>query len=99
MLRRGLSGRCERDHGALDRPSPALTPYNGTRDSHVRFEVMPLSGEAIRLMNYIDDVSVTLRRVLAFVPTLSAEERARVFDHLKASSPSIDDVAEALKAE
>ena len=39
---------------------------------------MPLSGEAIRLMNYIDDVAVTLRRVLATVPTLSAEERARV---------------------
>ena len=38
---------------------------------------MPLSGEAIRLMNYIDDVSVTLRRVLAFVPTLSDDERAR----------------------
>ena len=32
---------------------------------------MPLSGEAIRLMNYIDDVSVTLRRVLAFIPTLT----------------------------
>ncbi len=25
----------------------------------------PLSGEAIRLMNYVDDVSTTLRRVLA----------------------------------
>ena len=30
---------------------------------------MPLSGEAIRLMNYIDDVAVTLRRVLATIPT------------------------------
>jgi hypothetical protein len=39
---------------------------------------MPLSGEAIRLMNYIDDVAVTLRRVLATMPTLTAEERARV---------------------
>ena len=37
---------------------------------------MPLSGEAIRLMNYIDDVSVTLRRVLAFIPTLTPEEHA-----------------------
>ena len=45
---------------------------------------MPLSGEAIRLMNYIDDVAVTLRRVLATVPTLSAEERARVAEHLQA---------------
>ena len=43
---------------------------------------MPLSGEAIRLMNYIDDVAVTLRRVLAFAPTLSAEERTRVAEHL-----------------
>ena len=59
---------------------------------------MPLSGEAIRLMNYIDDVSVTLRRVLAFIPTLSAEERARVYDHLRAARPNLDDVAEALEA-
>ena len=57
---------------------------------------MPLSGEAIRLMNYIDDVAVTLRRVLATVPTLSAEERARVSDHLAQASPSAEDVAKAL---
>jgi len=57
---------------------------------------MPLSGEAIRLMNYIDDVAVTLRRVLATVPQLSAEERARVSEHLLAARPSADDVARAL---
>lgn len=60
---------------------------------------MPLSGEAIRLMNYIDDVAVTLRRVLAFVPTLSPEERARVHEHLQNSKPNVDDVAKALVAE
>ena len=59
---------------------------------------MPLSGEAIRLMNYIDDVAVTLRRELAFIPTLTPEERARVYDHLRASKPNLDDVAEALEA-
>jgi hypothetical protein len=57
---------------------------------------MPLSGEAIRLMNYIDDVAVTLRRVLAAVPTLSAEERARVAEHLQQASPNAEDVAKAL---
>jgi hypothetical protein len=57
---------------------------------------MPLSGEAIRLMNYIDDVAVTLRRVLATVPTLSAEERARVSEHLLQSRPSVEDVQTAL---
>jgi hypothetical protein len=59
---------------------------------------MPLSGEAIRLMNYIDDVAVTLRRVLAVVPTLSAEERARVAEHLLQARPSAQEVADALVA-
>ena len=57
---------------------------------------MPLSGEAIRLMNYIDDVAVTLRRVLATVPTLSTEERARVAEHLLQSRPNSEDVQAAL---
>jgi len=59
---------------------------------------MPLSGEAIRLMNFIDDVAVTLRHILATVPTLSAEERARVAEHLQQSRPSADDVIDALSA-
>jgi len=57
---------------------------------------MPLSGEAIRLMNYIDDVAVTLRRILSLVPTLTAEERARIAEHLQNSRPSAQDVAQAL---
>lgn len=59
---------------------------------------MPLSGEAIRLMNYIDDVAVTLRRVLATVPTLSAEDRAKVADHLQQAHPNAEDVLSALQA-
>ena len=57
---------------------------------------MPLSGEAIRLMNLIDDVAVTLRRVLAAVPSLSPEERARVADHLIHSRPNAEDVLQQL---
>jgi hypothetical protein len=59
---------------------------------------MPLSGEAIRLMNYIDDVAVTLRRVLATVPTLSDEDRAIVAEHMVQAKPSAADVAKALNA-
>lgn len=59
---------------------------------------MPLSGEAIRLMNYIDDVAVTLRRVLATIPVLTAEERARVAQHLQEVRPNAEDVARALAA-
>jgi hypothetical protein len=59
---------------------------------------MPLSGEAIRLMNYIDDVAVTLRRILAAVPSLPAEERALVAEHLLHAKPSAEDVSQALNA-
>lgn len=58
---------------------------------------MPLSGEAIRLMNYIDDVSVTLRRVLSNVAALTPEERARVAEHLRESHPSVEDLLKALE--
>jgi hypothetical protein len=57
---------------------------------------MPLSGEAIRMMNYVDDISTTLRRILALTPTLSADERKRVSDYLRASSPNTDEVLTAL---
>jgi hypothetical protein len=59
---------------------------------------MPLSGEAIRLMNYIDDTAVTLRRVLATIPVLTPEERARVAQHLQEVRPNAEDVAKALVA-
>jgi hypothetical protein len=59
-------------------------------------KMMPLSGEAIRLMNYIDDVAVTLRRVLATIPTLTPDERARVAEHLLQTRPNAQDVADAL---
>jgi hypothetical protein len=42
---------------------------------------------------------VTLRHVLAIVPTLSAEERARVAEHLLQARPNAADVAQALNAE
>ena len=58
---------------------------------------MPLSGEAIRLMNYIDDVWVTLRRILSGVATLDDEERALVSAHLEQAHPSAQDVLDALK--
>jgi hypothetical protein len=53
---------------------------------------MPLSGEAIRTMNYVDDISVTLRRILSVLPSLTEEERQRVADHNRAAEPSYDSV-------
>ena len=58
---------------------------------------MPLTGEAIRMMNYVDDISTTLRRVLALSSTLSPEERKRVSTYLRDSTPNVDQVLTALE--
>jgi hypothetical protein len=57
---------------------------------------MPLSGEAIRTMNYVDDISVTLRRILAVLPSLTEDERQRVSDHIKSAEPSYESVISAV---
>jgi hypothetical protein len=59
---------------------------------------MPLSGEAIRTMNYVDDISVTLRRILTVLPSLTDEERKRISDHIKAAEPSYESVISAVQA-
>jgi hypothetical protein len=57
---------------------------------------VPLSGEAIRTMNYVDDISVTLRRILATIPMLNEEERQRVAEFIKNSDPNVESVLKAL---
>ncbi len=59
---------------------------------------MPLSGEAIRTMNYVDDISVTLRRILATLPSLTPEERQRISEHIGSADPSYESVVSAVAA-
>ncbi len=59
---------------------------------------MPLSGEAIRTMNYVDDISVTLRRILSVLPALTPEERERIAEHVRHAEPSYESVVAALSA-
>jgi hypothetical protein len=49
------------------------------------------------MMNYVDDVSTTLRRILSLVPTLTTEERQRVSEYLNRSTPNVESVTKALK--
>jgi hypothetical protein len=57
---------------------------------------MPLSGEAIRVMNLVDDVATTMRRMLVLIPGLPPEERKRISDYLKQSEPGAEQVLAAL---
>jgi hypothetical protein len=49
-------------------------------------------------MNYVDDISVTLRRILSVLPVLTAEERERVAAHIRQSEPSYESVIAAVAA-
>jgi chromosome segregation ATPase len=47
---------------------------------------MAATGELIRLMNYVDDIVTTLRRISASIPVMDAEERKRLAEHLRAAN-------------
>jgi hypothetical protein len=44
---------------------------------------MAATGELIRLVNYVDDITTTLRRISASLPGVDAEERRRLAEHLR----------------
>lgn len=53
---------------------------------------MAATGELIRLMNYVEDITTTLRRISAFVPTLEIEERKRLAEVMRGASTNFTDV-------
>ena len=58
---------------------------------------MQATGELIRLMNYVDDIATTLRRISATISTMTDEERKRLAEYMKKSEPSYDSVMESLE--
>jgi hypothetical protein len=49
---------------------------------------MPATGELIRMMNYVDDIAATVRRIQVGMSTLTVEERKRLADYIRSSEPS-----------
>lgn len=58
---------------------------------------MPASGELIRLMNYVDDIAATLRRIQVGVTLLSAEEKKRLAESMRQSDPNFITIVEQLE--
>jgi hypothetical protein len=50
---------------------------------------MVATGELIRSMNYVDDITATLRRICIAIPSMTAEERARLAEHLRVAQNAI----------
>jgi hypothetical protein len=51
---------------------------------------MPVSGELIRAMNYVEDMTTTLRRICIYIPNMSTEERQRLAESLRAAGGAIN---------
>ncbi len=51
---------------------------------------MPVSGELIRAMNYVEDMTTTLRRICIYIPSMNAEERTRLAESLRGAGTAID---------
>jgi hypothetical protein len=48
------------------------------------------SGELIRSMNYVDDITTTLRRICIYIPSMTPEERQRLAEYLRAAGGAIN---------
>jgi hypothetical protein len=60
---------------------------------------MPASGELIRSMNYVEDITTTLRRISISIPAMSAEERKRLAESLRAAGGALNNaIADLEKA-
>ncbi|HLH09733.1 MAG TPA: hypothetical protein VKW78_21020 [Terriglobales bacterium] len=58
---------------------------------------MVVSGELIRMMNYVDEMATTLRRISATIPTMSDDEKKRLAEYIRKSDPSVQGVLQKLE--
>ncbi|HLQ50479.1 MAG TPA: hypothetical protein VK129_03220 [Terriglobales bacterium] len=55
------------------------------------------TGEIIRMMNYVDDIAATLRRISANITSMTPEERKRLAEYMRNSEPNFIKVLENLE--
>jgi hypothetical protein len=58
------------------------------------------TGELIRAMNYVDDMNTTLRRIMIYIPGMSADERKRLAEVMRGAATALNSaIADVEKAE
>jgi hypothetical protein len=58
---------------------------------------MPASGELIRMMNYVDDIAATLRRIQVGLTLLSDDEKKRLAEAMRQSDPNYISIVDQLE--
>ncbi len=61
---------------------------------------MVATGELIRAMNYVDDITATLRRICIYIPSMTAEERKRLAEYIRPAATAVNSaIADLEKAD
>jgi len=58
---------------------------------------MPVTGELIRMMNYVDDIAATLRRIQVGVAGMTEEEKKRLADYMRKADPNYVKMLDSLE--
>ena len=58
---------------------------------------MAATGELIRLINYVDDITTTIRRIHASLPGVDAEEKKRLAESLKSAGEKMKELVALLE--
>jgi hypothetical protein len=58
---------------------------------------MAATGELIRMMNFVDDIAATLRRINSSFYLLNGEEKRRLADYMRKADPNFLKVIEQLE--
>ena len=56
------------------------------------------TGEVIRMMNFVDDIAATLRRINANMTFMTPEEKKRLAEYMRKSEPDYVKVVEQLES-
>ena len=60
---------------------------------------MVATGDLIRSLNYVDDISATLRRIISSVASMTPEERKKLAEALRGAVGGMNDVLKGLEKE
>jgi hypothetical protein len=55
------------------------------------------TGELIRMMNFVDDIAATLRRINANLSFMTQDEKKRLAEYMRKSDPNFVKVLESLE--
>ncbi len=55
------------------------------------------TGELIRAMNYVDDITATVRRMCLYIPNMNPEERKRLADYLRVAGGAVNEAISDLE--